>query len=95
LGWTLERYKRSTFYEFNEASKGYWRKYEREVWQTREIVWTLICGNPNIKSEDKPKQKDQIYKLGIDEEVKKEKKKPPKVTPEDLNIYQQLGFNAK
>ena len=81
-------------YEFNEAAKGYWRKYERDTqWPVREMVWTLICGNPHIKTEDKPKHKTDIYRLSMDE-VKKVKK-ATKITEQDLLIYQQLGFNKK
>jgi len=94
LGWSLERYLKSSIYEFNEASKGYWRKWEQQVWQTREILWQMIQGNPHIKAEDKPKVKSEIYKLSSDE-VKKVKKRVPKVTEEDLFFYQQIGFNKQ
>lgn len=95
LGWEFQRYKRSSVYEFNEASKGYWRNLERDISQTRDLIFTLICGNPDIKKEDKPNKPSDIFKLSIDEqEVKKVKKKVPKITEQDLKIYQELGFNG-
>lgn len=69
LGWTLERWKGSTFTEFNYAIEGYWRNWERSTaWLMREIVWQMIQGNPHIKSTNKATSKDQIYRLSTDEE---------------------------
>ena len=80
-------------YEFNEAAKGYWRKYEREVWWlSREIVWELIRGNPYYKPEDKPKRKTDIMKLNMD---KVEKIKPQKVTAQDIKVMEHLAYNIK
>lgn len=91
LGWSLERYLRSSLYEFNEAAKGYWRKYEREVqWLSREIVWELIRGNPYYKIEDKPKLKTDIMKLSMDKE---EKKEPQNVTAQDIKVFEHLSYN--
>jgi len=91
LGWSLERYLKSTLYEFNEAASGYWRRWERETaWMSREIVWELIRGNPYYKKEDKPVRKSDVMKLSIEKE---EKRAPDKVTEEDLKIFQQLQFN--
>lgn len=58
------------------------------------MIWYEIMGNPYIKSEDKPKRKDAIYKLNMDAE-KIEKRKPDKITEEDLKIFQQMQFNKK
>ncbi len=93
LGWALDRYRGSTFYEFNEASKGYWRKYERSLWQTREIIWTLIMGNPNIPKENKPQRKTDIMKLNIDKEEKPGR--PSKVTKKDIDDLHRVQFNLK
>lgn len=72
LGWTSDRYRCSSIYEFNKASAGYWRNWERQTaWLMREIVYTLIAGNPYI-TENKP-TKDQIMKLSIDGESKENK----------------------
>ena len=59
----------------------------------REVVYTMIAGNPHIKSEDKP-SKDQIIKLSTDK--KQTKKKEKVVTPEELEaIRQQLLKSMK
>ena len=93
LGWSLKRYLSATVYEFNEASKGYWRNHERRVqWGVREILWELKMGNPYYKKEDKPHKKSDIMQLSMDV-VKKVEKKPMKVTEEDLKFYQALNFN--
>ncbi len=94
LGWSLKRYLSATINEFNESARGYWRKWEREAWHTRELIWWGIMGNPYIKSEDKPKRRDEIMKLSIDE-VEKKKKLPNKITPEDIKIFEQLQYNKK
>ena len=97
LGWTLVRYKSSTIYEFNEASKGYGRKWEKEVWHTRELIWTIIQWAPFFKAEDKPKAKSDIYRLSIDDVKAKpvKKKKKPEISAEDLKIFQSMQFNKK
>jgi hypothetical protein len=59
------------------------------------MVWTLICGNPHIKTEDKPKHKTDIYRLSMDDLKSVKKTKVTKITEQDLLIYQQLGFNKK
>jgi hypothetical protein len=91
LGWSRERYLRATLEEFNHATRYYWDARERELWHTREILWQIIQGNPHIKSEDKPKRKDQIYKLKTDE-VEVKKHRVPKVTPEDIKIFEALNY---
>lgn len=68
LGWSMERYRDSTVYEFNKASLGYWRNWERQsAWPSREIISWMISGNPYIKQHEKP-GKQQIMKLSIDKE---------------------------
>jgi len=102
LGWSLRRYRRSMVAEFNLAAGGYWRNLERTTrWMTREILWELIQGNPYYKAEDKPKRKDALMKLSIDEKEKKEKVKPQKLTEQDLKYFNALrngiskGLNSK
>jgi hypothetical protein len=97
MGWTLERYLNSTIYEFNEAAGGYWRNWERQTgWITRELVWTLIAGNPDIEKSSKPSKKDQLYKFSIDkEEVKKVKRIDPKKIQQDIKVMEAMGFSSK
>jgi hypothetical protein len=90
MGWTRERYLHATIEEFNLAAGGYWRNHERNVlWLAREVNWTIIQWAPFFKQEDKPKRRDEIMKLGIDE-VKKEKEKPHKITEKDLKVFDKL-----
>ena len=91
LGWSLEKYRGSTLYEFNESVKGFWRAEERRLWHTREIVWEMIRGNPGY--ENKPTSKDQIYKLSSDEPEKIEK--TPKTTEQDVKVFEAMQFNKQ
>jgi hypothetical protein len=93
LGWSLDRYRGASLYEYNEAVMGYWRGVERTAWNTREIIWTLIQGNPNIPKENKPQRKTDIMKLSIDKEAAP--KKPPKVTKKDIEDLHRVQFNMK
>lgn len=94
LGWTLERYLNSTFYEFNEAAKGYWRRWERDIaWPAREIIFYNILGNPYIKNEDKPKNRSSVMKLSIDEKEMAVKVKRP--SAEEIRKYQAAKFNLQ
>jgi hypothetical protein len=64
LGWSHEKYRSSSVYEFNEAALGYWRKWERDTaWLMREIVYAEMCGNPYIKQEHKPKSSRDIFPI--------------------------------
>lgn len=75
MGWTLERYRASSLYEFNLAAAGYWRNWERFTkWAVREINYIAITGNPNIKPHAKPKAPGDLYELSIDNK-KKEKRR--------------------
>jgi hypothetical protein len=93
LGWSRERYLNATLEEFNHSVRSYWEDKDWQLWHTREILWQMIQGNPNIKPEDKPKRKDQIYKLGVDKE--EVKKKAPRITEQDLKVYEALNFNKQ
>jgi hypothetical protein len=74
LGWSLERWKNSTFVEFNYAAAGYWRNWERfAALPMREICYVQIAGNPNIKQSSKPVSSQEYMKLSIDGEKKVEK----------------------
>lgn len=73
MGWTLQRWRESTLYEFNLAAGGYWRNWERFTkWAVREINYAAITGNPHIKKASKPKSQRDLYELSID--VKAEKR---------------------
>jgi hypothetical protein len=95
LGWSLERFLNASLYEFNEASKGYWRNRERDSSLVRDIIFTLITGNPYIEKQNKPNKPSDLYKLSIDKEVKEEKQKATKVTAQDLKVYEALSFGIK
>jgi hypothetical protein len=95
LGWSLERFLNSSLYEFNEASKGYWRNKERDSSLIRDIIFTLITGNPYIEKQNKPQKPTDLYKLSIDKEEKEIKKRVPKVTAQDLKVYEHLSFGMK
>jgi len=68
------------------AMEGYWRNWERNtVWQTREIIYQMIQGNPYIKG-NKPSSPKDIYRMRsekINEEVRK-------ITPEELEEAQNI-----
>jgi len=53
------------------------------------LIWTLIQGNPNIPNENKPKHKEEIYKL-TDDKTEVVKVKRPKITSEDLKMFEML-----
>jgi len=101
MGWSLERYKKATVYEFNEAARGYWRNWERNVkWMTREILWEMIIGNPYYDKNDKPKNKKEIMELSFDpsmKEVEKARETARKPTRKELqhaeNILRGLKKN--
>jgi hypothetical protein len=58
------------------------------------LIWYGIQGNPYIKSEDKPKRRDAIFKLTLDKE-EGERRKPDKITAEDLKIFEQMQYSKK
>lgn len=89
MGWSRDRYVHATIEEFNLAARGYWKNHERQLWRTREVIWELIRGNPYYKAEDKPKRRDEIMKLTIDE-TKKEKETVYKITKKDLDVFDKL-----
>ena len=73
--------------------KGYWRNWERQrVWMTREIIFAMIQGNPNIPDSGKPKKREDIYKLSDD---KKEISKRPKIKPKDIEQLEKITFALK
>jgi hypothetical protein len=92
----MDRYLHSSINEFNHASGGYWRNWERQsVWPVRELIFELIMGNPYYKNEDKPRRKDQIIKLSIDLKDSEEKKvvRSRRLTDQDIKVMEQLNFN--
>lgn len=92
LGWSLERWKNSTFQEFNYAAAGYWRNWERfAAFPMREICFVNIAGNPNIKSGDKPKTAAEFFKLSIDTGDKKVERP----TKEDIELAQNIAFYGR
>jgi len=83
----LERYRFATIEEFNLASSGYWRNWERNTaWTMREIGFSMIAGNPDIKQIDKP-TREQILKLSTDE--KPEVIKAKKISKKELEEMKQ------
>jgi len=55
----------------------------------RDIIYTLICGNPNIENQNKPNSPTDLYKLSIDEEILAKKKKEKTITPKELEKIRQ------
>lgn len=89
MGWTSQRWRESTFYEFECAVSGYWRNWERTTaWLAREINFIAICGNPNIKPAQKPKKPSDLYKLTGD------KSKTEKLTAEEIEQIKNKLFNG-
>jgi hypothetical protein len=80
-------------YEYNEAAKGYWRRWERDTkWLAREIVFELISGNPYYENNKKPKNKYDYMPLLMDEVIKetiKERKEAKKISQEELKIIEE------
>jgi len=63
---------------------------------TREIIFMMIAGNPNIDSAHKPKRKDEIFKLGIDEvDNKPKRRKTQRITEQDLKLMELMNYNKK
>jgi hypothetical protein len=90
LGWSLERWRASSLYEFNCAASGYWKRWERDVaWLAREINYIAIVGNPNIKQSQKPRTPSDLYKLEGDKKVKTEK-----LSPEEIENIKNKLFNG-
>jgi len=93
LGWSLERWRFSTFVEFNYAVKGYWRNWERFAGvPMREISWSNLIGSPVIKQSSKPNKPTDYMKFSIDEQ---EKKVPERPTEEEIKQAQNIAFNGK
>jgi hypothetical protein len=85
LGWTLDRWLLSTFGEFFTAVDGYWRNWERQtVWPTREILFQMIIGNPNIESAKKPNSSKEIFKIADDDERRIADQQQRKPSAEEL-----------
>lgn len=64
----------------------------------REVVFTMIAGNPYIKNESKPQSKNAIMKLSIDTEEKEEVKKQKPLSPaevEKIRLELMNKMNAK
>ena len=95
LGWTEERFTRSTLFQYNLAVSGYWRNWERNTaWLMREVVYTLIAGNGFIDAHNKPSNSRAIIKISDDEkaeEINKSKRKAP--TAEELEATRQELLN--
>lgn len=67
-----------------------------KLWHTREVIWTLILGNPAIPEDKKPKSKSDIYKLSMDEiKIKAKKPKTNKITEQDIKIFEAMQFNKQ
>lgn len=92
LGWTLERWEDATFTELHYASDGYWRNWERfAAVPMREICYTQIAGNPNIKNGSKPHSAKEYMRLSIDGETKKIEKP----TDEEIKQAREGILNGK
>ena len=88
----MERWRFSTFVEFNYAVSGYWRNWERfAALPMREICYVQIAGNPNIKQSSKPRSARDYISLSIDGE----KKTPERPTDEEIEQARKEIFNVK
>lgn len=67
------------------------------AWLMREIVFTMISGNPHIKTESKPTSKDQIIELSIDKKEKVKKKPISKKEVEKIHkrLIDKINGNPK
>ena len=93
LGWSIDRWRYATLGEFNLAARGYWRNWERNTgWLMREVVYSMVAGNPYINKVDKPKSSKDILKISDDKEVKKIEPKPP--TAEELEAIKNVLSNG-
>jgi hypothetical protein len=94
LGWSEIRFSGSTLAEFNFATAGYWRNWERKTgWLMREIVYTLIAGNPYIEAQHKPASSQVYFPLSDDKRVNEDKPKPKQPTAEELEATRQELLN--
>jgi hypothetical protein len=59
----------------------------------REVVYTMIAGNPHIKNEDKPKRPRDIHKISDDKEPEVNKD-IQKITEQDLKVYEALNYGT-
>lgn len=82
LRWSKKRYLKATIDEFNRAAAGYWRSWQRNTaWLMRELVFTMIQGNPYIKG-TKPGSSKEILKIWDDRiQASNEQRR---VSPEEL-----------
>jgi hypothetical protein len=93
LGWSQDRWMHSTIGEFILAADGYWRNWERNTaWLMRELVFTMIAGNPYIK-DGKPKSSREIFKIRDDENKKSLEAK--RVSPEELEEVRKLLISKR
>lgn len=89
LQWTTERWKDSTFKEFNYAAAGYWRNWERFVGiPMRQICFTNISMTPGVTN--RPDNAQEFWPLSIDIETIKKIEKP---TEEDIRIAREGAKN--
>ncbi len=54
----------------------------------RQICYTMIKGNPNIKNSAKPNTLQDYMRLGIDKDIEKKIEMP---TPEDIEKAREYG----
>jgi hypothetical protein len=89
LGWTEERFRRSSLFEYNLAVAGYWRNWERNTaWLMRNIIFYMVAGNPYIDKHNKPVSPQKILKLSDDKETEEKT-----LTPEELEATRQELLN--
>ena len=90
LGWTRTRWRGSTFAEFNYATAGYWRTWERFAGvPMREICYTMIVGNPYIDKGAKPTRSTDFMRLSIDKIEEK-----PRMTIEEYRKFEDIMARA-
>jgi len=71
------------------AGMGYWKNWERNIaWMMREIIYSMLKGNPNIKEDTKPKSVQEVYRISDDDKVQQKKKQD--LTPEDIEYFKNV-----
>lgn len=87
----VDRYRQATLEEFNLASMGYWRNWERMTgWLARRISYMMITGNPHIEKGRKPGSETELFSLSIDGDAPKRKPRQKKLTQKQIDLFKSM-----
>jgi hypothetical protein len=56
----------------------------------REVVYTMIVGNPNIPKQDKPVRSSQVYRVTDDKKAEEQVNNSASPTDEEIQIIKNL-----